>query len=104
MKYSFWIYLLVMAGITYLVRMLPFVLFKEKIKNKFILSFLHYIPYAVLTVMTIPAIFTSTGSIYSAAIGFVVAVILAYFGGSLLKVAALSCVAVFAVELIMKLM
>ncbi|MBQ7821865.1 MAG: AzlD domain-containing protein [Clostridia bacterium] len=102
MNYSFWIYLLVMAGITYLIRMIPFVLVKEKIKNRFILSFLHYIPYAVLSVMTIPAIFSSTATTLSAAIGFAVAVLLAYFGGSLLKVAALSSAAVFIVEFIMK--
>jgi branched-subunit amino acid transport protein len=98
MKYSFFVYLAVMAGITYLIRMLPFVLVKEKIKNRFILSFLHYIPYAVLSVMTIPAIFTSTSSVISASTGFVVAVILAYFNGSLLKVAALSSLTVFVFE------
>ena len=98
MKYSFWIYLLVMSGITYLIRMVPFVLVKEKIKNRFLLSFLHYIPYAVLSVMTIPAIFSSTSMTISAVIGFVVAVVLAYFGGSLLKVAALSSLSVFIVE------
>ncbi|MBQ4137261.1 MAG: AzlD domain-containing protein [Clostridia bacterium] len=98
MKYNFFIYLAVMAGITYLIRMLPFVLVKEKIKNRFILSFLHYIPYAVLTVMTIPAIFTSTSSAISASIGFVVAVILAYFNGSLLKVAAFSSLTVLICE------
>lgn len=98
MKYSFFVYLAVMAGITYLIRMLPFVLVKEKIKNRFILSFLHYIPYAVLSVMTIPAIFTSTSSVFSASAGFVVAVILAYFNGSLLKVAALSSLTVFVFE------
>ena len=98
MKYSFFVYLAVMAGITYLIRMLPFVLVKEKIKNRFILSFLHYIPYAVLSVMTIPAIFTSTSSVISASTGFVVAVILAYFNGSLLKVEALSSLTVFVFE------
>lgn len=100
MKYDFVVYLIVMAGITYLIRMLPFVLVKEKIKNKYVLSFLHYIPYTVLSVMTIPAIFSSTSSIQSAAIGFIVAVALAYFNGSLVKVAALSSVTVFIVELI----
>ena len=54
---KFLLYLLVMAGVTYLVRMIPMVLIKEKIKNKFILSFLHYIPYTVLSVMTVPACF-----------------------------------------------
>ncbi len=97
---SFWIYLLVMAGITYLIRMLPFVLIKKKIRNRFILSFLHYIPYTVLAVMTIPAIFYSTSSRISAVIGFIVAVALSYCGKSLVKVAAASCAVVFVVEMI----
>lgn len=102
MEHSFFTYLIVMAGVTYLIRMIPFVLVKEKIKNRFILSFLHYIPYAVLAVMTIPAIFSSTSSTASAGIGFIVAVLFAYFGGSLVKVAAFSTLAVFVVELVMK--
>lgn len=104
MKYSFAVYLLVMAGMTYLIRMIPLVLVKKKIKNRFVLSFLHYIPYTVLSVMTIPAIFSSTSSAISAAVGIVGAVVLAYFGGSLVKVAALSSLTVFAIELVMKLL
>ena len=83
--------------------MIPFVLVRKKIKNRFILSFLHYIPYAVLSVMTIPAIFMSTSSVFSASAGFIVAVVLAYSGGSLLKVAALSSLTVFIVEWIIRL-
>ena len=97
-NYSFGIYLLVMAGITYLIRMLPIVLIKRRIKNRYLLSFLYYIPYAVLSVMTIPAIFYSTSSKISAIVGFVVAVGLSYFEKSLLTVAAFSCAAVFVVE------
>ncbi len=103
-NYSFWVYLLVMAGITYLVRMIPLVLIKKKIKNKFLLSFLYYIPYTVLSVMTIPAIFGATSNIYSAVAGFFAAVIPAYFGKSLLEVAASSCAVVFVVEFLMKLL
>lgn len=99
---NFFIYLLVMAGVTYLVRMIPLVLVKKKINNKFVLSFLHYIPYAVLSVMTIPAIFYSTSYKISALLGFFVAVILSYFGRSLVVVAAFSCVAVFLVETAIK--
>ena len=76
---GFFIYLLVMAGVTYLVRMLPLVLVRGKIENKYITSFLYYIPYTVLTAMTIPAIFYSTGLLISAVIGTAVAVILAFF-------------------------
>ena len=99
---NFWTYLLVMAGITYLIRMLPMVLIKNKIKNKFVLSFLYYIPYTVLSVMTIPAIFYATNSVISAACGFLAAMVMSYFGKSLLKVAATSCAVVFVAEFVMK--
>lgn len=103
MNNNFWIYLLVMAGITYLIRMIPMVLIKNKIKNKYVLSFLYYVPYTVLSVMTIPAIFYATSSVYSAVAGFLAAMVMAYFGKSLLKVAATSCVVVFVVEFVMNL-
>lgn len=99
---SFFVYLLVAAGVTYLIRMLPLVLVKKKIQNRFVLSFLHYIPYAVLSVMTIPAIFYSTGSAISAVLGFITAMILAYFEKSLLQVAAFSCLTVLLTELVIK--
>ncbi len=102
MNKSFIVYLIVMAGVTYLIRMIPLVLIKKKITNKFLLSFLYYIPYAVLSVMTIPAIFYSTSSKISALAGFLTAVVLAYFEKSLLKVAAYSCAVVFIAELIIK--
>ena len=98
---SFFPYLIVMAGVTYLIRMLPLTVFRREIKSRFVKSFLHYVPLAVLSVMTIPAVFYATSNIYSAIAGFVSAVILAYFGGSLLTVAALASAAVFVVELIM---
>ncbi len=99
---QFFIYLFVMAGVTYLVRMLPLVFFRRKIESRFIRSFLYYVPYTVLSVMTFPAIFYSTGSILSATVGAAVAVILAYFGRGLLTVAAGSAVSVLIVELILK--
>lgn len=91
---SFWIYLIATAGVTYLVRMLPLVLMRGKIKNRFILSFLHYIPYAVLSVMTIPAIFTATGDVRTAIVGFAAALALSWMGKSLVQVAAAACAAV----------
>ena len=97
---NFFVYLIVTAGTTYLVRMLPLVLMKGKITNRFLLSFLHYIPYAVLSVMTIPAIFSATGDLRTAAAGFVVAMVLAWKGRSLLTVAAAACAAVLLTELI----
>ena len=98
---QFFIYLAVTAGVTYLVRALPLVLVKGKIKKRFILSFLHYIPYAVLSVMTVPAIFYATGERVSAAVGFAVAVGLSLLNKSLLTVAAAACGAVLIVQLIL---
>lgn len=85
----------IMAGTTYLIRMLPMAIFRKKIQNTFIQSFLTYVPYAVLSAMTFPAIFTSTGSTVSAAVGCVAAVLLAYLEKSLLTVAVGASVAVF---------
>ena len=99
---SFFAGLAVTAGVTYLVRMIPLVIVKKKIENRFILSFLYYVPYAVLAVMTVPAIFSSTASLPGAIAGFIVALILAWFERGLLTVAAASCAAVFVTELIMK--
>lgn len=81
------IYIAVMAFVTYLVRMIPFTMFRKKIKSKFFRSFLYYIPYAVLSAMTIPAIFYATGNIVTSAVGTVVAVVLAYFNMPLIIVA-----------------
>ena len=99
---KFFIYLLVMAGVTYLVRAIPMTLIKEKIKNRFVLSFLHYIPYTVLSAMTVPAIFYATDSPVTATVGFIVALVAAFFERSLVQVAALSCLGVLATELVMK--
>lgn len=81
------IYILLMAGVTYLIRMLPFTLFRRKITSRFFRSFLHYIPYAVLSAMTIPAIFYSTGSVPTAIAGTITAVVLAFFRKPLIVVA-----------------
>ena len=72
--------LVVMAGVTYLIRVIPFVAFRKKIQNRFIRSFLYYIPYAVLAAMTVPAIFSSTSHLYSALVGFAAALVTAFFG------------------------
>ena len=95
----FFIYLLILAGTTYLIRVIPFTAIKEKINNRFIRSFLYYIPYAVLTAMTIPAIFYATSWWIGAAAGLLTAVIFALKGKGLTTVAIASCVAVFLVEL-----
>ncbi len=86
--------ILVMAGVTYVIRMIPFVFFRKKIKNRYLLSLLYYIPYAVLSAMTFPYIFYSTGNFWTALIGTVVALIAAVCKRSLLTVAVLSCLSV----------
>lgn len=98
---QFFLYLLVLSGSTYLIRVIPFVAIKEKIRNRFIQSFLYYIPYAVLTAMTIPAIFYATSHPISAIAGLIVAVLLALRGKGLTVVAALACAAVFVTELLL---
>ena len=77
----------IMALITYLIRMLPIVLFQKEIKSRFFQSFLYYVPYAVLASLTFPAIFTSTGDTRTALCGTVVALVLAYFEKGLVVVA-----------------
>ncbi len=87
--------IIAMAGVTYIIRMLPLVFFTKKIRSRYILSVLFYIPYAVLSAMTFPFIFYSTGSVYTALVGTVVAVILALFKRSLLTVAVCACLSVY---------
>lgn len=81
------IYIAVMAGVTYLIRMIPFAAFRKQIKSRFIKSILYYLPYAVLAAMTVPAIFYSTGNIKSAVVGTAVAVVIAFFEKPLIIVA-----------------
>ena len=95
----FW-YLLVMAGVTYLIRMLPLTLLQKKIRNRRLQSFLYYVPYACLSAMTFPAILHATDSIWSGLAALVVGVIVAWFSGNLFLVAASGCLIVFLVELI----
>ena len=94
------VYMIVMAGVTYLIRVIPFTLFREKIRSPFFRSLLHYIPYAVLSAMTIPAIFTSTGSVVTSLAGTIVAVVLAYLGKPLIVVALAGSAVAFAAGLI----
>ena len=92
-------YLLAMAVTTYLVRMIPFTVFRRKITSRFARSFFYYIPYAVLAAMTFPAIFYSTGSLIAATVGLAVAMILAYCNCSLILVSLAACLAAFLVQL-----
>ena len=96
---SVYVYILVMALVTYLIRALPLTLIRKKITNKFLRSFLHYVPYATLSAMTIPAIFYSTSGKISALFGFIAALFLAYKNKSLLTVAIVACIIVYITEL-----
>lgn len=91
-------FLFVMAGVTYLVRVIPLSLFRKKIKNRFVNSFLYYTPYAVLSAMTFPAILHGTGTVWSGLAGLIAALLLACKTKSLLWVACGACLAVLAVE------
>jgi len=95
-------YLIVMAVVTYLIRMIPLALIRKKIKNKFILSFLYYVPYAVLSAMVFPAMFFASGNIISATAGVVVAIAVAFRSNSLVLVAGCSCLSVLLAELILR--
>lgn len=90
----------VMALVTYLIRVLPMVIFRKKITNVRVKSFLYYVPYAVLSAMTFPAIFSSTGTYVSAAAGCIAAVLLAYSKKGLLTVAVGAAAAVFIVQML----
>ena len=98
---SIYLYILVMAVTTYLVRALPLTLFKKPIRSRFIRSFLHYVPVACLTAMTFPAILGDTASLVSGAAALAVAVVLSYLDQSLMIVALASSAAVFIVERLM---
>lgn len=99
---SIYIYVLVMAVTTYLIRALPLTLLKKPIRSRFLRSFLHYVPTACLTAMTFPAILTATDHVVSGAAGFVVGVLLALKNKSLIVVAVASCAATFLVDQLMR--
>ncbi len=94
-----WIYIAVMAGVTYLIRVLPLTLIRKEIKNQTIRSFLFYVPYVTLAVMTFPAIIQATDSIWAGLAALIAGIALAWFGGSLLQVATVACAVVFVLEL-----
>ncbi len=101
MEHNIYIYIALMAGTTYLIRILPLTLIRREIKNRFIRSFLYYVPYVTLAVMTFPAILDATQEPLAAALALVVCILLAYFGKSLFLVSVLGCVTVFITEWIM---
>lgn len=97
---KYFIYLAIMAGVTYLIRALPLALCRGKVKNKFIKSFLAYVPYAVLATMTFPAVIYSTGELISGIAGTVTGLFFSYKRKSLLMVAVAACMAAFVTSLL----
>ena len=100
MNHNVYLYILVMAGVTYLIRLLPLTLIRKEIKNTFLRSFLYYVPYVTLSVMTFPAILYATKSVWSGAAALAAAVFFAYRGKSLLQVSIAACAVVFLLELV----
>ena len=88
-----------MAGVTYAIRVLPLTLIRKEIKSTFLRSFLYYVPYVTLAVMTFPAIMQATQSPVAGAVAFIAALLLAWFGAGLFPVAVISCIVVFIIEL-----
>ena len=103
MTHNVWIYIGCMALVTFLIRVLPLTLIRREIKNTTLRSFLYYVPYVTLAVMTFPAILDATQTPWSALCAFLVALVLAWCGKSLFFVAVSGCVTVFVFELLLKL-
>ena len=99
MRGNIWLYILVMASVTSLIRALPLVLIRREITSRVLRSFLYYVPYVTLAVMTFPAILDATQSPWSALAALITGIVLSWRGGSLLQVAVLSCAVVLAMEL-----
>ena len=99
MSHEIYIYIAIMSIVTLAIRILPLTLIKSEIKHAYLRSFLHYVPYVTLAVMSFPAIIYSTQSQISGSLALIVGIISAWFGASLFKVALLCCIAVFVSEL-----
>lgn len=101
MTHNIYIYLGIMAGVTYAIRVLPLTLIRKQIKNQFFQSFLYYVPYVTLAVMTFPAILDATQSPISGVLALIASIIVAWFGASLFSVSLSCCVIVFISELLL---
>ena len=99
MSHNIWIYMLIMAAVTYIIRVLPLTLIRREIKNVYIRSFLFYVPYVTLSVMTFPAIIKATASPISGFLALVLGIVLAWLKQSLFTVAVSSCAVVFIAEM-----
>lgn len=97
---NIWIYIFIMAGVTYFIRVLPLTLIRKPIKNQFIQSFLYYVPYVTIAVMTFPAMIEATQVPIAGMIALVIGAIAAWKGAKMVSVAGICCMTVFLVELI----
>ena len=102
MKHNAYIYILIMAAVTFAVRVLPMTLIRRKIENRFLRSFLYYVPYVTLAVMTFPAIVDAAGDPLAGVLALAAGAVAAWFGVGLLPVAVICCGVVFAAEMITK--
>ena len=93
-----YLYILVMAGVSYAIRALPMTVLRKPIKSRFIQSFLYYVPYVTLAVMTFPAILHATQSQLSGAAALAVGLVAAWLGADLFKTAVACCAVVFILE------
>ena len=101
MRHNVWIYIAIMAVTTYAIRVLPLTLIRKPIRSTLIRSFLYYVPYVTLAVMTFPAILDATQSVWAAAAALAVGTVLAWCGGGLFLVSVVCCVVVFVAELLL---
>jgi len=100
MSGNIWIYMLVMITVSYAIRVIPMTLLRKKIKNEFVMSFLYYVPYVTLAVMTFPAIVDATQTPLAGLLAFLIGIVSAWKGASLFKVAIICSLVVFAVEML----
>ena len=99
MENNIYVYIFIMAAVTYAIRVIPLAFIRKEIKNNFIRSFLYYVPYVSLSVMTFPAILSATSDVRSGLAGFAAALFLSWVDGNLFRVSIGACVAVYVTEL-----
>lgn len=100
MTHNVYVYIFIVAAVTYVIRALPLTLIRRQIQNRFLRSFLYYVPYVTLSVMTFPAILTATGSVLAGVGALIVGVIAAWRSGNLFLVAAAACLTAFLLGLL----
>lgn len=101
MKTDIYLYIFVMAFVTWCMRVIPSLIMRRPIENRFAKSFLHYVPYVTLAVMTFPAIAEATDQPAAGLAAFFAGILAAWFGANLINVAAVCCVTVLVLELML---